>query len=88
VEAAREHMQRKITLALDGRLLKRVRALAAERGASVGAMLAGELQKMVERESAYALARAKALAQLDSPFHLGGARIADREALHDRQALR
>ena len=77
-----------ITMAIDKRLLKRARALAAKRGASVSAMLAGERQRMVERETAYELAKAKALAQLDSPFHLGGAGITDREALHDRQAHR
>ena len=81
-------MKQNITLALDKRLLTRARALAAERGASVSAMLAGELQKMVEREAAYEQAKTKALAQLDSPFHLGGTGITDREALHDRQGLR
>ncbi len=81
-------MKQNITLAIDKRLLKKARALAVERGASVSAMLAGELQKIVERESAYEQAKAKALAQLDSPFHFGGAGIRDREALHDRQGLR
>jgi post-segregation antitoxin (ccd killing protein) len=81
-------MKQNITLAIDKRLLKKARALAVERGASVSAMLAGELQKIVERETAYEQAKAKALAQLDSPFHLGGAGITDREALHDRQGLR
>ena len=81
-------MKQNITLAIDKRLLKKARALAVERGASVSAMLAGELQKIVERETAYEQAKAKALAQLDSPFHLGGLGITDREALHDRQGLR
>ena len=81
-------MKRNITLAIDQRLLKSARAVAAERGTSVSAMLAGELQRIVERETAYEQAKAKALAQLDSPFHLGGAGISDREALHDRQGLR
>ena len=81
-------MKQNITLSLDGRFLKRARAFAAQRGTSVSAMLANELRSIVERETIYAQAKAKALAQLDSPFRLGGAKIASREALHDRQGLR
>lgn len=81
-------MKQNITLAIDKRLLKRARALAAERGMSVSAMLAQQLQAMVEREAAYERARTKAMAQLESPFHLGGAGVVNREALHDRQGLR
>ena len=81
-------MKRNITLSLDGSFLKRARAVAAERGKSVSAMLASELRGIVERETLYEQAKAKALAQLDSPFRLGGARISSREALHDRQGLR
>jgi len=77
-----------ITLALDERLLRAARALAAQRRSSVSAMLAQELKALVDRERAYQRAKAKALAQLEAPFRLGGARITDREALHDRQGLR
>ncbi len=81
-------MKQNITLALDKDLLKRARAFAAQRGISVSSMLAAELRKMVEKETAYEQAKAKALAQLKCPFRLGGARPADRESLHDRQSLR
>ena len=80
-------MKRNITLALDERLLKKARALAARRGTSVCGMLAGELQKLVGEETDYEVAKARALAQLGAPFRLGGARVANREALHDRQGL-
>jgi hypothetical protein len=81
-------MKRNITLSLDGSFLKRARAVADERGKSVSAMLASELRGIVERQTLYEQAKAKALAQLDSPFRLGGAGISSREALHDRQSLR
>ena len=81
-------MKQNITLAVDKQLLRLARALAAQRGTSISAMLAGELREIVERESAYELAKAKALAQLDSPFRLGGAKITPREALHERKSLR
>ncbi|HUE02990.1 MAG TPA: hypothetical protein VMR62_25705 [Bryobacteraceae bacterium] len=36
----------------------------------------------------YAQSKARALAQLDSPFHLGGQGVRNREAIHDRNSLR
>jgi post-segregation antitoxin (ccd killing protein) len=81
-------MRQNITLAIDKQLLKKARAFAAQRGTSISAMLADELQKAVARETAYQQAQAKALAQLSAPFRLGGGKMPGREALHDRQNLR
>jgi hypothetical protein len=81
-------MKQNITLAIDKPILKQAREVAVRRGSSVSGLLAEELRKLVKREAAYNQARAKALAHLDSPFHLGGARIADRAGLHDRESLR
>lgn len=81
-------MKQNITLALDKQVLKRARAFAAQRGTSVSAMLADELRRMVEEEAQYEQAKVKALAHLNSPFRLGGEKMADRESLHDRQGLR
>ena len=80
-------MKQNITLAIDKQLLKRARAFAAQRGTSISAMLADELQKSVARETAYQQAKARALAQLTAPFRLGG-KMPERETLHDRQDLR
>ena len=81
-------MKQNITLAIDKQLLKRARACAAQRGSSVSAMLADELRAMVERETAYERAMAGALALLESPLALGGARTWNREDLYDRKGLR
>jgi hypothetical protein len=81
-------MKQNITLAVERHLLKKARAFAAERGTSVSAMLADELHKIVARETVYEQARAKAMEQLSHPFRLGGGKIANREALHDRHNLR
>jgi hypothetical protein len=81
-------VKRNITLAIDKQLPKRARACAAQRGSSVGAMPAGELRAMVERETAYERAVAGAWAPLESPLALGGARTWNREDLHDRKGLR
>jgi hypothetical protein len=81
-------MKQNITLAIDKRLLKRIRAFAAERGISVSGMLAQELLRIVEREAAYERAKRKAFAHLDAPFHLGGKGITSRQDLHERKNLR
>ena len=81
-------MKQNITLAIDKQLLKRARAFAAQRGTSISAVLADELQKSVERETAYRQAKARALAQLSAPFRFGGGKMPERETLHDRQNLR
>ena len=80
-------MKQNITLAIDKPLLKRARAIAAQRGTSVSGLLAQELGRLVDREAAYVQARTKALAYLENPFHLDGTGIPSREVLHDRQSL-
>lgn len=77
-----------ITLAIDGALLKRARALAARRGLSVSALLADELRALVADDTAYASSRRRAAALLQDGLPLGGARIDDREALHERRRVR
>ncbi|HEV3276149.1 MAG TPA: hypothetical protein VG860_04985 [Terriglobia bacterium] len=82
-------MKQNITLAIDRTLLKRARAVAAQRGTSISGLLATELQRLVQNEEEYQRARVRALAMLASPpFRLGGQGIGNREALHDRQGLR
>jgi len=81
-------MKQNITLAIDKQLLRRARSVAAQRHTSVSSMLADELQRMVARDTEYEQAKAKALAHLSAPFHLGGKKMARREALHDRKNLR
>jgi len=82
-------MKHNITLAIDQELLKKARALAAQRGTSVSGLLTEELRKLVQSNQEYEQAKARALALLEAPpFRLGGKGIGDREALHDRQHLR
>ncbi len=81
-------MKQNITLSIEARLLKRPRVIAAERGISVSTLLADELRALVEHDAAYQQAKARALAMLGEPFRLGGKKIKDRAALHDRTSLR
>lgn len=77
---------RNVTLSLPEEVLREVKVLAARRGTSVSAMLAGALSELVERESGYAAARERSLASLDSGLDLGtGGGISwDRDELHER----
>jgi len=77
-----------ITLAVEKRLLKQARAIAAQRGLSVSALLSGELTRFVEQERKYRRAQASALARLETPSHLNFMNKPTRDSLHDRQGLR
>lgn len=76
-----------ITVAIDPRLLKKARAVAARRGQSVSALLADELRRLVEEDARYASARKRAFALFENPLPLGGVPLR-REELHDRRGLR
>ena len=77
---------RNITLSLPEEVLREAKVVAARRGTSVSALLAGALYELVERESGYAAARERSLATLGRGRDLGtgGAIGWDRDELHDR----
>jgi predicted transcriptional regulator len=77
---------RNITLSLPDRLLREAKVVAARRGTSVSALVAGALAELVERESGYEAAKARSLARMKQGFPLGiGERIAwSRDELHER----
>jgi len=81
-------MKQNITISVEKTLLRKARALASQRGASISSMLAQELTRIADRETEYELARRRALARLSAPFHLGGQKRLPREELHDRANLR
>jgi len=81
-------MKQNITVAIDKQLLKRARAVAAQRQTSISAVLAAELKKMVAEDAEFKRVRTKAIALLSSPFALGGQKMASRDSLHDRHGLR
>jgi hypothetical protein len=81
-------MKQNITLAVEKKLLKQARAIAAERGLSMSALLSSELARLVEQEGTYRRAQTRAVARLESALHLTFTNNPSRESLHDRQGLR
>jgi hypothetical protein len=77
-----------ITVAIDRELLKRARGVAAKRGCSVSALLAGELRQLVASEQEYEAAMRRARALMSTGLSLGGAKLVDRDAIHERRSLR
>jgi hypothetical protein len=79
--------KRNITLALDPGLLKKARALAAQKGHSVSSMIANHLRKLVNENDEYESAKRRALALMEEGLPLGGKPMS-RDELHDRDRLR
>jgi len=68
------------TVAIEPRLLKKARAVAARRGQSVSALLADELRELVDEDSRYTAARKRALSLGEPPAARGSASAARRVA--------
>lgn len=77
---------RNLTLRLDADLYKEVKVIAAQRDTSISALVSDKLTELVEEESGYAKARARALALLEQGFALGtkGEVTWSRDELHER----
>jgi len=81
-------MTRNITLALDERILREARVLAAHRGLSVSALLRQEVVHLVENERGYHKARASAVRRLGRGQALKAGTLPRREEIYDRAGLR
>lgn len=77
---------RNVTLSLPEEVLREARVVAARRGTSISALLAGALSDLLERESGYATAKERSLAALDTRRDLGtGGEVRwSRDDLHER----
>jgi len=77
-------MKTNITLKLDANLLREARLLAADRGTSVGAMLAECLEKLVRERRTNGRLRTRALARLRQGMDLHWKPSHSRDELHER----
>ena len=79
--------KRNITVAIEPKLLKKARAVAARRGRSVSALLADELRELVSDDMAYEVARRRAFTLFSRALPLGGEPLS-RDSLHERHRFR
>ncbi len=77
-------MKTNVTLKLDADLLREARIMAAEQRSSISALLAAQLEKVVQERRDYAQAKRKALALLRTGFDLRYKPPASRDELHER----
>ena len=82
--SATESTNQNITIRLDRRILRRAKVLAAKRNTSISGLLAQHIETLVGEDDAYERAQRRALALLDSGFHLGGRIEATRDEWHER----
>ena len=82
--SATETTSQNITIRMDRRTLRRAKVLAAKRNTSISGLLAQHIESLVGEDAAYEQAQRRALALLDSGFHLGGRIEATRDEWHER----
>lgn len=76
--------KRNLTVQLDAEVVKKAKILAAERSTSISHLVAHEIEGLVGRRDAYEEAKRRALATLETGFHMGSAPLPSREELHAR----
>jgi predicted transcriptional regulator len=79
-----DNEKQNVTISLNRQVLRKAKILAARRDTSISALLAHEIELLVDQEEAYERAKRQALALLDKGFHLGGVIRASRDELHAR----
>jgi predicted transcriptional regulator len=79
---AKNAPKQKVTIRMDGELIRKAKALAARRSTSISELLTEQIEKLVDGEQAYDRAQKSALVQLDKGFHLGGTGIVSRAELY------
>jgi hypothetical protein len=61
-----------ITLKLPAETVRKIKVVAAERGASISGLLVAKLEELVGEDAEYQAARRRALEWLAQGWHLGG----------------
>ncbi|HLJ68558.1 MAG TPA: DUF6364 family protein [Chloroflexota bacterium] len=73
-----------LTIQLDKEIIRKARLLAVERSTSISRLVADQIERLVDGEERYQSARAAALEELHTGFHLGGGVLPERAELHER----
>jgi predicted transcriptional regulator len=77
-------VKQNVTVSLDQQTVRKVKIMAARRSTSISALLAVQIQALVDADEAYEHAKRQAMVLLDHGFHLGGQHCVSRAYLHER----
>jgi len=73
-----------VTVSLSAQTVKKAKILAAKRSTSISALLAEQIESLVNENDAHDRAAAAAIALMQRGFHMGGGPKVSREELHER----
>lgn len=73
-----------VTVSLSTQVIHKAKILAAKRSTSISGLLAEQIESLVSADEAYERASASAIARLERGYHMGGGRMTNRDALHER----
>jgi len=73
-----------LTISLDREVIRKAKIVAARRSTSISGLVARQIEILIGEEEAYERAERQAMTLLDQGFHLGGAKPASRDELHER----
>ena len=73
-----------VTISISRDTVRKARILAAKRSTSISALLAEQIEVLIDEEEAWERSQRSALAMLEHGFHLGGQAPVSRDELHER----
>ena len=76
--------KRNVTVSLSVQTVHKAKVIAAKRSTSISALVAEQIESLVDKDEAYERAAASAIALMQRGFHMGGGPKVSREELHER----
>jgi hypothetical protein len=73
-----------LTVSLSTQVVQKARVLAAKRSTSISALVAEQVEALVNNDELYERAATSAIARMKRGYHLGGGSMASRDEVHDR----
>jgi predicted transcriptional regulator len=73
-----------LTVRLSTHTIHKAKVLAAKRSTSISALVAEQIESLVDKDDAYERAAAAAIAGMHKGFHMGGVVKVSRDELHER----
>lgn len=84
ITAMPKTQKRNVTVSLSVHTVHKAKVLAAKRSTSISALLAEQIESLVNEDDAHERAAAAAIALMQRGFHMGGGPKVSRDELHER----